>query len=115
MMFVSSGFLSGNQGTSEPDMNRTQSAAHAIVDLLLMDVSCLERILAPPNYLYDSGAANHLYLFDKKLNPRAVVGGAPGGMTCGEEKEPPYFKKHKNSSVVLCTAPAKQYPMTGLV
>ncbi|MDD1705516.1 MAG: hypothetical protein LUQ12_00585, partial [Methanoregulaceae archaeon] len=85
MMFVSMGFLSGNQCTSEPAMNRTQSAEHAIVDLLLMDASCLERSLAPPNGLYDTGAANHLYLFDKKLNPRAVVGGAPGGMTCGEE------------------------------
>lgn len=115
MMFVSSGFLSGNQCSSEPDMNRTQSAKNAIVNLLLMDVSCLERSLAPSNCLYDSGAANHLYLFDKNLSPLAVVGGAPGEMTCGEEKEASNFNQDQNSCILLCTAPAKRNPMTGLV
>jgi hypothetical protein len=114
-MFVSSEFLSGNQCISEPDMNRKQSAEHAIVDLLLMDVSCLERSLAPSNYLYDSGAANHLYLFDKNLSPRAVVGGAPGEMTCGEDKEASNFNKQQNPAVVLCGAPVKRFSMTGLV
>jgi hypothetical protein len=115
MMFVSSGFLSGNQCISEPDMIRTQSAEHAIVDLLLMDVSCLERSFAPSNDLHDSGAANHPNLFDKNLYPRAVVGGAPGEMTCVEEKEASNFNEDRNSCIVLCTALVKRYPMTGLV
>jgi hypothetical protein len=91
MMFVSSGFLSGNQCISEPDMNRTQSAEYTIVNLLLMDVSCLERRLAQLNCLYYSGAAKYLYLFDKYLNPRAVVGEAPGEKNCNEEREASNF------------------------
>lgn len=74
-------------------MNRIQSAEHPIVNLLFMGVFCLGEIFAPSDCADNSGAANYLYLFDKSL-PGPFAGGAPGEMTCGEEKEASNFKNN---------------------